>query len=338
MRLRQRLLIVDHCIIDRQAKQNGREAHAHHVNGAENQSAQRQRAAQRQRQQRQQPEHRFDAPVRQPEEQRDNRSGAAHRNGDVVLHAHGCFGHKGWTASVTHLGGLPRRCQRSFHYRFDPFQPLVALAIRSQFSARLNKQQAKLAVCRTEHFLLLAKSWRRASGAFRQTCQAEWVIAQPGDFLRRKRCRQFFACGGKRRTQRSAGQAIGQVAKNFGRLIKPEITDQFRGLVRMLEPGRFPHHCSHEIRLLAQAFGDAAGCRFGLCRVRCLQRDDEFARVSKVLLINPQTLDCRQIPRQQIEHFHVESKPRQAERYRRQQQQPHPAARVFKHRSVHWLK
>ena len=73
LRMRQRLLVMDHGIIHRQSQQHGGKAHAHHADGPQHQPAQRQRRDQNQRQQRQQPEHRQPAPVRQPEQQGDDR-------------------------------------------------------------------------------------------------------------------------------------------------------------------------------------------------------------------------------------------------------------------------
>ena len=54
-------------IVHREAEQDGREAHTDDVDDAKNQSAERERRGENQREQSQKPEHRLQAPVREPE-------------------------------------------------------------------------------------------------------------------------------------------------------------------------------------------------------------------------------------------------------------------------------
>ena len=102
------------------------------------------------------------------------------------------------------------------------------------------------------------------------------------------------------------------------RLVKPKKAQQLGGLFRMLEPWRLPNDRGHQIAFRPETFSDSAGGLFGTVGVWRFDRDDQFAGVGEMLLIEFQALDDFQFGREKVEHFHIEFQSRDTKGNRHQ--------------------
>src|SRR5581483_1749984 len=109
--------------------------------------------------------------------------------------------------------------------------PFHAIAETLQAGAGLDKYDAKGAIGRTETFLSLSKRRRRARRAFRQLRQSQRIVTEPPDVLGRKRHGQLFACGLQGGGELVRREPIGKFSENVRRLVEPEISEKFGGLI-----------------------------------------------------------------------------------------------------------
>ncbi|PYL00653.1 MAG: hypothetical protein DME19_04430 [Verrucomicrobia bacterium] len=94
---------------------------------------------------------------------RDNQRRAADRHRDVAFHTPCDLGDEGRPAGVSDgdAGGcLLCRPHNFVHRPLHRFQPAHAFAVSRQFPARFDKEQAKGAIDRSEHRLVLAETGR----------------------------------------------------------------------------------------------------------------------------------------------------------------------------------
>ncbi len=177
--------------------------------------------------------------------------------------------------------------------------------------------------------LAIAQDRRGRGGVRRQACETEGIVTQLRDFAWRQGRGELLPRGVERLRQIGPGEAVGELAEDFRRLIEPKVSDEFRGLRGMLKPGRLPGDRSSEVLALRQRFRDPPRGGVGGVGSGRLHRDDEFAGIGKVLLINFQPLHRRQVRRQQVEHLDVESKAGKAAPDWNQRDQPKPATEGF---------
>jgi hypothetical protein len=78
-------------------------------------------------------------------------------------------------------------------------------------------------------------------------------------------------------------------------LIQPEVRDQFGGLRRVFHPRRLPNRATHQFRALARLFRNRSRGAFNRFRVGRADCDDEFVGVREILLVQLQSLDCRDV-------------------------------------------
>ena len=100
----------------------------------------------------------------------------------------------------------------------------------------------------------------------------------------------------------------------------------------MLQPGRLPDDIGDEIGLPAQRFGDGTRGAVGAVGIRRLDRDDQFARPGEMFLVDFEAGHRGEMGGQQVEHFGIQTQPRESGGNRDQEQQPPPA----KPMAVHW--
>src|SRR5439155_6673170 len=139
----------------------------------------------------------------------------------------------------------------------------------------LDKNKAKCAVVGGKQLLAVIED-RRGGGAWRQVCQPEGIVAQLRDFGWGHRGGELFARRVKRVRQIGCGQAVRELAEDFRWLIEPEVSDEFRGLRRVLEPRRLPGDRSDEIRALRKRLGNPPSGGVSGLGGGGLHCDDEF--------------------------------------------------------------
>jgi hypothetical protein len=199
---------------------------------------------------------------------------------------------------------------------------LSTAAIILQSGAGLNVKYAERSIRRGERGLALFGGKAAEARERRRHHQVEWI---------KRAARQVhWGEGGGQHVARvvehgfeiAGGEAVGQGAENFGRLVEPEAGDDFGGLLRVLHPGWLPGDGGDEVGFLAQTRRDDPGQFFHLVAVGRAQGDEEFAAIGEILLIQLQPPHRRLAGGKQVQNLRVEAQPGKARRH--EQEQDHP--------------
>ena len=305
------LLVEDETVVRGQAEQDGGEAEAHGVEGAEDQAAHGHRYRQHQHQQSHEPQERAPAAVRQPEQRRNQQQRAHGRELDVPQQTAADFLHEGRVAGdidhhrrVDRLVDPPRR---------------DALLHRRQPAARLPEALGVLGGSEKEYPERSVRAREGIAGAVGQqragrpghVAETVGVPSEAGHLLGLKRGRHALEGASQYLVQAVVAESLRHGLEIRRRLVEPEIGEELGESFGILAEGALPDHVGAEPGGL-EALGQGADGARRQVRVGRPQRHDQLPGRAEGALVQPQPLHRRRSRRQQIEYVHVQSNPQQA--------------------------
>ena len=216
------LLIEHERVVDRQTQEDRGKPQTHHVERAEQPSAQGQGPGQNKAQHPQQPQERPPVTMGDPEQQTDDQPGPDHRVANVPFHAACHLRYKRWTSGVTNLNVAPKVAPKE--PRRDEFlhlvQPGCRVRVTAGRSGRAHEQHAKGPARRSKTSVRQVEVTLPKAGPGQQS-QAVGIIPQTADLLGRQARGQRLEGGFQSGWAVLRRQAAGEFGHGLGRLVQP---------------------------------------------------------------------------------------------------------------------